>query len=44
MSKEIKATVVATGKQVRVYKHRERMVYVEYPNCSVEHKPEALKF
>jgi len=40
----LQAKVIATGDVINVYKHKERNVFVEYPGCKVEYKPEALAF
>jgi len=44
MAQEKKATVIATGKKVTVYKSSQRDEWIEFPNCTVSHKPKDLKF
>ena len=44
MALTFKATVVATGKEVEVYKSSQRETYIDYADCSTEYKKEELKF
>lgn len=44
MNRERKATVLSTGKEVTVYKHKERGTWIEFPNCETEYKNNELTF
>lgn len=44
MTKEKTATVIATGKKVNVYKSSQRDEWIEFPNCTISHKPKDLTF
>ena len=44
MTKERTVIVRATGQKVRVYKSSQRDEWIEFPNCTVSHKPKDLVF
>ena len=38
------ATVIKTGKEISVYKHRERGTWINAHDCDTEYKPNELNF
>ncbi len=44
MINEKTAIIVATGKEVKVYKHRDRGTWVDSSDLETEYKPKQLRF
>ncbi len=44
MDKERKATIIKTGKQVKVYRSRLRDTWIDSNDCETEYKPKELRF
>jgi len=44
MENEKKAVLIATGKEITVYKHRERGTWINSADLETEYKPDELRF
>lgn len=40
----MKAIIIATGREIKVYQHSERLTFIDESNCTDEYKRKELKF